>query len=59
MPINPAGTRSTEKPTETGISDGFSRGKLDRRISVAPMMDWTDEVNLANKTINLGTAKMP
>jgi tRNA-dihydrouridine synthase A len=24
------------------VSDGFPRGKLDRRISVAPMMDWTD-----------------
>src|ERR1700684_1080011 len=42
MPINPAETRRTEKPTEIGISDGVSRGKLDRRISVAPMMDWTD-----------------
>jgi tRNA-dihydrouridine synthase A len=25
-----------------GISDDFSRGNLDRRTSVAPMMDWTD-----------------
>jgi hypothetical protein len=59
MPINPAATRRAEKPPEVGVSAGFPREKLDRRISVAPMMDWTDEVNLANKTINLGTAKMP
>jgi tRNA-dihydrouridine synthase A len=25
-----------------GISDGYSRKNLDRRVSVAPMMDWTD-----------------
>jgi tRNA-dihydrouridine synthase A len=40
--MNPAETRSAETPTEIGISDDFPRGKLDRRISVAPMMDWTD-----------------
>jgi hypothetical protein len=57
MPINPAETRSAEKPTEIGISDGFPRGKLDRRISVAPMMDGTDEVNLTNKIISLRGAK--
>jgi tRNA-dihydrouridine synthase A len=30
------------QPAKTGLSDDFSRGKLDRRVSVAPMMDWTD-----------------
>ncbi|HTC54463.1 MAG TPA: tRNA dihydrouridine(20/20a) synthase DusA [Steroidobacteraceae bacterium] len=29
-------------PTKVGVSVDFSREKLDRRISVAPMMDWTD-----------------
>jgi tRNA-dihydrouridine synthase A len=29
-------------PTKLGVSIDFSREKLDRRISVAPMMDWTD-----------------
>jgi tRNA-dihydrouridine synthase A len=42
MANNPAETHRSEKPAEVGISDVFSRGKLDRRISVAPMMDWTD-----------------
>src|ERR1017187_306503 len=42
MHKNSAETRNIEKPTEIGISDGVSRGKFDRRISVAPMMDWTD-----------------
>ena len=42
-----------------GIAADFSRKQLDRRISVAPMMDWTDEVNLTNKIIELYAAKMP
>jgi hypothetical protein len=58
MPINPAETLSTEKPTDIGISDGFSREKLDRRISVAPMMDWTDEFNQANKIMNLEAVEL-
>jgi tRNA-dihydrouridine synthase A len=29
-------------PTKLGVSTDRSREKLDRRISVAPMMDWTD-----------------
>jgi tRNA-dihydrouridine synthase A len=29
-------------PINIGVSADFSREKLDRRISVAPMMDWTD-----------------
>jgi tRNA-dihydrouridine synthase len=27
---------------------------MDRRISVAPMMDWTDEFSRANEIMNLG-----
>jgi hypothetical protein len=58
MPINPAETPESETPIKPGISAVVSREKLDRRISVAPMMDWTDKVNLTNKIINLGEAKM-
>jgi len=39
MANNPAETRSNEKPTEKGISHTKSAGTIDRRISVAPMMD--------------------
>jgi tRNA-dihydrouridine synthase A len=42
MPGNPAETPESKKPRKIGLSDDFSREKLDRRISVAPMMDWTD-----------------
>src|SRR5215469_4595058 len=42
MRKNPAETPESGKPTKIGVSDDFSRGKIDRRISVAPMMDWTD-----------------
>src|SRR5262244_3319488 len=42
MPTNPAETTDSGEPTKIGLSDDFSRGKIDRRISVAPMMDWTD-----------------
>src|SRR5215831_12210702 len=42
MPQNPAETRSDETPTKIGISHRKSAEKIDRRISVAPMMDWTD-----------------
>jgi tRNA-dihydrouridine synthase A len=42
MAQNPAETRSNEKPAEKGISHTKSAGIVDRRISVAPMMDWTD-----------------
>ena len=42
MPINPAETPESEMPIKLGVSADFSREKLDRRISVAPMMDWTD-----------------
>jgi tRNA-dihydrouridine synthase A len=42
MPTNPAETPESAKPKKIGLSDDFSREKIDRRISVAPMMDWTD-----------------
>lgn len=42
MPENPAETPDSAKPIKTGISADFSREKIDRRVSVAPMMDWTD-----------------
>jgi tRNA-dihydrouridine synthase A len=42
MPNNPAETPESEKPIKIGVADDFSREKLDRRVSVAPMMDWTD-----------------
>src|SRR5882762_720176 len=42
MPQNPAETPGTEIPTKIGISHSKTAEKIDRRISVAPMMDWTD-----------------
>jgi hypothetical protein len=42
MLANPAETPDSGKPAKIGLSDDFSREKIDRRISVAPMMDWTD-----------------
>jgi hypothetical protein len=58
MPTNPAATPESEMPKKLGVSADFSREKLDRRVSVAPMMDWTDAVNRTNKIINLGMEKM-
>jgi hypothetical protein len=43
MPQNPVETPNAGMPIKIGISDDFSREKIDRRISVAPMMDWSDE----------------
>src|ERR1700761_9086690 len=42
MPKNPAETPESKMPIKEGVSADFSPKKLDRRISVAPMMDWTD-----------------
>jgi tRNA-dihydrouridine synthase A len=42
MAKNPAETPNIEKPTEIGISHRKNAGISDRRISVAPMMEWTD-----------------
>src|SRR6516164_5300028 len=43
MPTNPAETPEPGKPAKIGLSDDLPRGKIDRRISVARMMDWTDD----------------
>jgi tRNA-dihydrouridine synthase A len=42
MRTHPEGAPESAKPEKIGSSDALSRGKLDRRLSVAPMMDWTD-----------------
>jgi len=42
MRNNPAEIPHSPKPAEIGLSDDLSRENLDRRLSVAPMMDWTD-----------------
>src|SRR6516162_5530744 len=42
MPTNSAETPDAGKPAKISLSDDFPREKIDRRISVAPMMDWTD-----------------
>jgi hypothetical protein len=33
-----------ENPGKIGLSPEKPKGLLDRRLSVAPMMDWTDEI---------------
>ncbi len=38
---NPAETRRMENVEEMGISSEKDRVLIDRRLSVAPMMDWT------------------
>ena len=42
MPNDPAETPQSPEPEKIGISSDSSREKLDRKLSVAPMMDWTD-----------------
>jgi tRNA-dihydrouridine synthase A len=42
MAQNPAETPGTEIPAKMGISHIKTAGKFDRRLSVAPMMEWTD-----------------
>jgi hypothetical protein len=36
--------RSSEENLDHDTSDSVAMPKLDRRVSVAPMMDWSDEV---------------
>jgi hypothetical protein len=43
---NTAETPSMENTAKIGISSEKPRVLIDRRLSVAPMMDWTDEVEL-------------
>src|SRR5579864_8467737 len=42
MPRNRAETPEAKEPGKIGNSVDNSPGKIDRRVSVAPMMDWTD-----------------
>src|ERR1700676_5450925 len=42
MARNPPETRSLERTVKIDISSDQKAAKIDRRISVAPMMDWTD-----------------
>lgn len=49
MPRNFAETPESQKPTTIVISAASGRAKLDRRLSVAPMMDWTDDAEYARK----------
>jgi hypothetical protein len=37
-------TPESENAKKMGVSDDFPARKIDRRVSVAPMMDWTDDV---------------
>jgi hypothetical protein len=47
MPENSPETSAAEMPEKIGISHNKTAEKIDRRISVAPMIDWTDEVAFA------------
>jgi hypothetical protein len=40
---NSPGMRRVETATRIDISIGKSAAMIDRRLSVAPMMDWTDD----------------
>src|SRR6202140_5536534 len=42
MARNPAETPSMESTGKIGLSSDQEAAKIDRRVSVAPMMDWTD-----------------
>lgn len=43
MRRNPAEIPMTENPEKIGISSAKQGTLLNRRVSVAPKMDWTDE----------------
>jgi len=43
MAQNPAEMTESEKTLTIGISSDNGSADIDRRISVAPMMDWTDD----------------
>jgi tRNA-dihydrouridine synthase A len=42
MARNSPETPESENAKKMGVSDDFPARKIDRRVSVAPMMDWTD-----------------
>jgi hypothetical protein len=47
MARNPAETPGTETPAKKGVSSDQKAAIIDRRVSVAPMMDWTDDFHFA------------
>ncbi len=49
-PKIPQKRRIRKCPINVGVSTDFPREKLDRRVSVAPMMDWTDGQNSKSQT---------
>jgi hypothetical protein len=57
MPTKPTKTPESAKPAKIGLSDDFSREKIDRRISAARMMDWTDDRHTPLPIRNLHVAK--
>ena len=57
MPGDRAETPESERPIRAGASAYPVREKLDRRVSVAAMMDWTDWFHRANETMNLNAAE--
>jgi hypothetical protein len=46
MPKNFAETAVSGKPM-VGLSDDFSPGRIDRHLSVAPIMEWTVDRKIA------------
>ncbi len=44
MPRSLAETQDVERSAEIGMSSDKPTAKIDRRISVAPMMDWIDDL---------------
>jgi hypothetical protein len=58
MPRNSPETPDSEKPKKIGISADLSREKLDRRVSVAPMMDWTEHLQVPLKIKVLSIHRM-
>jgi hypothetical protein len=43
MPKNTAETPGAEMPTKIGVLHNKIAQTIDRRLSVAPMIDWTDK----------------
>jgi hypothetical protein len=58
MPKNPAAAPESQMPLKAGASGDLSRDKLDRRVSVAPMTDWPDELNRTNEIMNFDAVEL-
>jgi hypothetical protein len=43
MARNPAEMPDTETPVKAGVSSEQKTARVERRVSVAPMMDWSDD----------------